>query len=234
MFGLIPEVSAVVLAGAAWAVRGRSSQVFAPSVWHGSRGRPSLALTFDDGPSEATPELLRLLERYRVQATFFVVGSNVQRLPSVLKETAAAGHEIGNHTWSHPVLFFLTPGSIAGELERTQQEIGVVTGRTPAYFRPPFGVRGFGLRQAQQSLGLHGVIWTVLGRDWVLGSDAIVKRVLAKAGPGGIICLHDGRETRPQPDVRKTIEAVDRLIPLLGERGYRFETVSQILCPTKN
>jgi peptidoglycan-N-acetylglucosamine deacetylase len=222
------------LAGAVWAVRGRSSRVFAPSVWHGSRNRPSLALTFDDGPSEATPELLRLLERYRVRATFFVCGWNVQRLPSVLKETAGAGHEIGNHTWSHPMLFFHAPAAIAAELERTQQEIAAVTGRPPVYFRPPFGVRGFGLRRIQQGLGLLGVTWTVLSRDWMLERDAIVKRVGDKAGPGGIICLHDGRETKPRPDVRKTIEAVDRLIPLLGERGYRFETVSQILCPTTN
>jgi peptidoglycan/xylan/chitin deacetylase (PgdA/CDA1 family) len=233
MRGLVLGATLGAAAGVAWAVRGRSAAVLAPSVWRGSGTRPSLALTFDDGPSESTPELLRVLERHRARATFFVCGLNVRRLPAILQETAA-GHEIGNHTWSHPLLCFHSPKTIAGELERTQQAIAGVSGTLPALFRAPYGVRGFGLREAQRRLNLLGVMWTVIGRDWTLGMDAIVKRVATAARPGGIICLHDGRKTNPRPDVRATVEAVDRLIPLLRERGFRFETVSQILCPTTN
>src|SRR5580765_7165695 len=86
----------------AWAVRGRSASVFGRSVWRGPRNRRAVALTFDDGPSESTPEILKILEEYGVTATFFQCGANVDRLPQVAREVAAKGHEVGNHTYSHP------------------------------------------------------------------------------------------------------------------------------------
>src|SRR5947207_1018165 len=89
----------------AYAVRGRSSTLLAPSVYRGSRHRRSIALTFDDGPSEGTNQLLEILNRYQAPATFFVCGMNVRRLPGVAHATAAAGHEIGNHSYSHPPLY---------------------------------------------------------------------------------------------------------------------------------
>src|SRR5215469_553206 len=96
--------AAVVGAGAflAYAVRGRSSRIFGPSVWHGDRSRKTIALSFDDGPSESTPELLEILEKHRVPATFFMCGQNVERLPSIARQVAAAGHAVGNHSDSHP------------------------------------------------------------------------------------------------------------------------------------
>src|SRR4051794_13065300 len=90
----------------AYAVRGRSSTLLAPSVYRGPRDRRAIALTFDDGPSEGTHELLELLGRLAIPATFFVCGMNVRRLPQTLRETVAAGHEIGNHSYSHPALYF--------------------------------------------------------------------------------------------------------------------------------
>src|SRR5436190_13522641 len=90
----------------AYAVRGRSSTMLAPSVYRGSRHRPAIALTFDDGPSEGTSRLLDLLNRLGTPATFFVCGMNVRRLPQVLRDTVEAGHEIGNHSYSHPALYF--------------------------------------------------------------------------------------------------------------------------------
>src|SRR5215472_3734031 len=87
----------------AWAVRGRSSQVFGPSSWRGTSARRTLALTFDDGPSEDTPRLLEILDRHRVPATFFQIGLNVQRLPGIARAVSGAGHAIGNHTYSHPI-----------------------------------------------------------------------------------------------------------------------------------
>src|SRR3569832_2035335 len=99
-----PTVAAAAAASLAWAVRGRSAGVFGRSCWRGSRSRPSIALTFDDGPSEGTGQLLEVLERYGVPATFFQCGANVDRLPAAAREAAAAGHEIGNHTYSHPLL----------------------------------------------------------------------------------------------------------------------------------
>ncbi|MFN3322287.1 MAG: polysaccharide deacetylase family protein [Bryobacteraceae bacterium] len=215
----------------AYGVRGRSSSFFGPSVFRGARTRPSVALTFDDGPSESTPDLLDVLDQCGVKATFFQCGAPVRRLPEIARAVAEAGHEIGNHTYSHAALYLRSPRFIYEELLRAQDTIGEVTGIRPRLFRAPLGARWFGLRQAQERLGLLGVMWTTIGRDWTLPAPKIAKRIQAGAEPGAIICLHDGRDTRPNPDVRPTIEAVRQVIPQLRDRGFEFETVSQILCP---
>src|SRR6185369_52482 len=106
-----------------YAVRGRSSTVFGPSIYHGDRSRPALALTFDDGPSESTPALLEILAEHNVLATFFMCGKNVRRLPAVARAVAAAGHEIGNHSDSHPRFDFKSPEFIYGELALAQETI---------------------------------------------------------------------------------------------------------------
>jgi peptidoglycan/xylan/chitin deacetylase (PgdA/CDA1 family) len=215
-----------------YAVRGRSSTVFGPSVYRGTRSRPALALTFDDGPSESTPDLLQILHRHSVPATFFMCGYNVRRLPVIAGEVAAAGHEIGNHSESHPRLNFHSPQFIHRELAQAQETIRGATGAIPHLFRAPYGVRWFGLRQAQQRLDLLGVMWTILGRDWRWPAERVSRLLLERAANGAIICLHDGRRVERSPDVRATLEAVASVIPALKERGFRFETVSQILCPT--
>jgi peptidoglycan/xylan/chitin deacetylase (PgdA/CDA1 family) len=216
----------------AWAVSGRSSSVFGPSVYRGARDRPSIALTFDDGPSESTPELLDMLAGFGAQATFFLCGENVRRLPQVARETARRGHEIGNHSYTHSCYCLRSPGFIREQLARAQQAITEATGIAPVFFRAPYGVRWFGLRKIQRQLGLTGVMWTAIGWDWKLPAGRIVERLRRAAGNGAIFCLHDGRDNRPHPDIRPTLEAVRRLIPELSARGFRFETVSQILCPT--
>lgn len=216
----------------AYAVRGRSSTVFGPSVYRGPASRRAVALTFDDGPSEGTPELLEILREHRVQATFFVCGMNVARLPEVARSVAAGGHELGNHSWSHPMFSFRTSAFIHSELAQTQNVIEETTGQLPSLFRAPFGVRWFGVGNAQRSLRLLGVMWTVIGLDWKLRADAIAARVLHGTSGGGIICLHDGRGVTQKPDTRETLTAVRRIIPALRSQGYSFETVSQLLCPT--
>jgi peptidoglycan/xylan/chitin deacetylase (PgdA/CDA1 family) len=215
----------------AYGVRGRSSTLFGPSVWRGVSDRPAIALTFDDGPSECTSELLEVLERRGVRATFFQCGMHVRRLPSVAREVAGAGHEIGNHSDSHPYFCFRPGGAIYRELARAQEAIVEASGIRPSLFRAPFGVRWFGLRRAQSRLGLLGVMWTALGSDWKLPGTAVAARLAAAAANGAIFCLHDGRGVQPAPDIRATLEAVGRLVPELEDRGYHFETVSEILCP---
>ncbi len=230
---IVPALAftAGAVAGAGWAVRGRASSVLAPSIWRGPKDRPVVALTFDDGPSESTPAVLELLARHNISATFFQCGANVERLPAIARATHAAGHEIGNHSYAHPLFCFKSPAFIHGELERAQQAIEMHTGARPALFRAPFGVRWPGLRAAQASLGLTGAMWTVIGYDWNLAAEGVVRRVLGSVSNGAIICLHDGRELRANPDIRSTLGAVERMIPALQDRGYRFETVSR-LCQT--
>ena len=228
-------LAGAALAGAAgilaWGARSRSSQLFAPSVWHGDRSRRSLALTFDDGPSESTPELLAVLKGFGIPATFFCCGVHVRRLGDITRQIAAEGHEVGNHSDSHSRLWLRSPAFIGQELQRAQESITETTGKTPALFRAPYGVRWFGLAAAQSRFGLLGVMWSVIGRDWVLDGPSVANRITGAAN-GDIICLHDARELAPNPDIRNTIEAVRRAVPTLLDQGFRFETVSQ-LCQTK-
>lgn len=230
----LPIAGGLCGAGAflAWAVRGRSSSIFGRSVWRGSPHRRAVALTFDDGPSESTPTILDILARYRVPATFFQVGANVERLPAVARAVADAGHAIGNHSYTHPLFCFRSPGFIEADLRRAQQAIQTHTGVKPEWFRAPFGVRWFGMGRAQRRLGLTGVMWSAIGYDWKRKSDAVFRHLANRASNGAILCLHDGRELRARPDIGATVEAVRRLVPTLLERGYEFETVSRLLCPT--
>ena len=237
----MPSPASATIAGAAaaagfaaWAVRGRSASVFAPSVWRGPRDQRAVALTFDDGPCEATPRILEVLSRYGVPATFFQCGVNVERAPARAREVVAAGHEIGNHTYTHPMLHFRRREFIEEQIARAQSAILDHTGVTPRWFRAPFGVRWFGLRRAQRRFGLTGVMWTVIGYDWNLKADAIIGRVIRGVSNGVIICLHDGRELQTAPDTKETVEAVKGLVPRLLDRGYELRTVSRLICPTKS
>ena len=216
----------------AWAVRGRASGVFGPSVWRGPQDRRSVALTFDDGPSESTPRILDILARYGVAATFFQCGANVERLPEIARAVRDAGHAIGNHSYSHSPFYFRSPRFMEEELRLAQDAIGEHTGVRPRWFRAPYGVRWFGVGEVQRRLKLMGVMWTVIGYDWKLKSDAIVHRVAKGVSNGAIVCLHDGRELRPRPDIEVTVEAVRRLVPFLLDQGFRFHTVGRLICPT--
>src|ERR1051326_6007987 len=156
-----------------YAVRGRSSSLFGASVYHGDRTLPAMALTFDDGPSESTPKLLDILAKHSVHATFFMCGSNLRRCREIAREVLARGHEVGNHTDSHPRFDFKSPAFIYREMATATEVIAETTGATPHWFRAPYGVRWFGVGPAQQSLGLTGVMWTVIGRDWRWSSDRV-------------------------------------------------------------
>lgn len=218
----------------AYAVRGRSATLLADSVYHGVRSRPAIALTFDDGPSESTPALLEILDRHRVPATFFQCGANIRRLPGIARQVSQAGHEIGNHSDTHPYFCLRSPAAMQRELSRAQASIEDATGAKPRFFRAPYGVRWFGLRAAQRQLGLMGVMWTSIGVDWKLPSDRIVSRLLQGACNGAIFCLHDGRLLEPRPNIDATLAAVRLVIPALIDQGFHFEKITDILCPTKN
>ena len=231
--GVIAAGSLVSAAAAfGYAVRAPSSSLLAPSVYRGTTERRAIALTFDDGPSESTTEVLEILHRYRAPSTFFQCGRNVRRLPVVSREVLSAGHEIGNHTDSHPRLNFKSSAFIYRELARAQGSIQDATGISPRLFRAPFGVRWFGLREAQARLGLLGVMWTAIGVDWKWPEEKIVARLLKSVQSGAIFCLHDGRELTVKPDISPTLGALRRLLPVLIDRGFHFERVTDILCPT--
>lgn len=236
---MITELAAAGTAalGAGWmayAVRGRSSQVFCPAIWRVKTARPLVALTFDDGPGPGTLQVLELLDRHRVQATFFFCGANARRWPQIARQVAEAGHEIGNHSDTHPYLVFRSRQFMTDELRRAQRALEDITGRRVRWFRPPFGARWFGIGSVLEELGLQCVMWTVIGNDWKWPGPVVAEHVIRNRAPGAIVCLHDGRNLQPQPDISSTVEALRLVIPGLLNRGFQFETISNLLCQTSS
>ncbi len=222
---------ALIAAGAVttYGIVGKSSRLFGPSVYRGSAQRRSIALTFDDGPSPSSLLLLDYLQRESIPATFFQCGMNVERHPEIARAVAAAGHQIGNHTYSHPKLLFKSTAFMTSEFERAQAAIEAATGVLPRYFRAPYGYRWFGIGTAQRRFNLMGVMWTVIGQDWRLPAPEIASYVLDRASSGGIVCLHDGRGIRTNPDVTPMLKALPTIVPALKDRGYRFCTLNDLL-----
>lgn len=220
-------------------VHGHRSRVFGRAVRRGPAQRRSVALTFDDGPSPGTLPLLEYLAEQGIRATFFQCGLNVLRHREIAERVWDGGHEIGNHTFAHgripPRLSrspnLRSPADIYRDLERTQEVLAEVTGEAPTLFRPPYGLRWFGLGRAQTRLGLTGVLWTAIGHDWEWPADRVARHVLQQVSPGGIVCLHDGRDIQQGVDVSEMLIAVKSIVAGLREQGYGFETVSELLRP---
>jgi peptidoglycan/xylan/chitin deacetylase (PgdA/CDA1 family) len=237
--GFTALIAGIAVAVVSYGVRGRSAQIFGRSVYRGSGRRRSIALTFDDGPSESTPALLEYLAEQGVKATFFQCGVNVVRHGEIARAVHAAGHEIGNHTFSHMRLCprigwklnLQSSKSIYREFSETQRVIEDAVGVVPSLLRAPYGLRWIGLRHAQKRLGLIGVMWTVIGHDWEWKAREIADFVLDRSSAGGILCLHDGRDIQRGANVSEMLEAVKLIVPVLKERGFRFETVSELLQP---
>lgn len=223
-------VAAAAAGTMGYAVRGRSATLIAPSHWRGPADRKAIALTFDDGPSESTPELLNVLDEHQAKCTFFPIGRNVERLPEIAREIVRRGHELGNHSYTHSPFYLRHPQYIEDEIAIAQEVIADVSGERPRWLRAPYGCRWFGLKEAQQRHGLTGVMWSGNGLDWKRDAKAVHRRLKGASRNGAILLLHDGRERNLRPDVRNTIDAVRRLLPELREQGYHLCTVSDLLC----
>ncbi len=203
--------------------------------------RQSIALTFDDGPSPGTLALLDQLSNFGVKATFFQCGANVLRYPKIALAVRDAGHEIGNHTFSHARLAprpswnpnLRLPSFVFKEFADAQRIFVKELGVSPVVMRVPYGIHWFGTGAVRKKLGLTDVQWTVIGHDWEWPANQVTDFVLREASPGGIICLHDGRDTRPSPDIETTLTAVSRIVSVLLDRGYEFETVSSLMQPDR-
>ena len=186
-----------------------------------------IALTFDDGPHpRITPKILDILAEYGIKATFFEVGENIELYPDVSRRVVAEGHEIGNHTYTHPHLAKTDYCSLLDEVSRCEKTITEITGVKPSLFRPPEGVIDGKVRKVAENSGYSLIVWTVDTRDWAKTSaDAIVKNVLGNINSGDIILMHDYTSGNCH-----TIEALRRMIPALRDMGYEFVTVGELLC----
>ncbi len=180
-----------------------------------------VSLTFDDGPSAThTPKVLRTLAHYDVTATFFVLGERVAKMPEVTASIADAGHEIGNHTWSHRSLRSLWKSQIRDEVCRTNAAVHSATGRRPTLFRPPFGRFAPSALPLLGALGMDMVLWSADGTDWDTDDPAaIAARIVKEAKPGAIILLHDSNAV--------TVAALPLVIQGLRARGYEIRPVGE-------
>lgn len=183
-----------------------------------------VAMTFDDGPHPThTPRLLDMLKERGLRATFYLIGNRVVQYPQIARRIAEEGHEIGNHSWSHPFMDRLSDAAVTREIDQTTDAIFQVTGRPPVTFRPPYGA--FSRRQRT---GLHTarslptILWSVDPQDWRRpGAQTVARRILQNARPGGIILSHDIH--------RGTIDAMPQTLNGLAQGGLTCVTVSQIL-----
>lgn len=179
-----------------------------------------IALTFDDGPHPIyTEELLAVLSKADVKATFFLLGENIERYPEEVKEIADGQHLIGNHTYHHVQITTLDCQEACCEINATNQLIEELTGETPQYVRPPFGTWNDDL---EKNLDMIPVLWTIDTLDWTTSNvDQIVRCVMKNAKENSIILMHDS--------YKSTVQAVERLIPLLEAEGYEFVTVDEMI-----
>lgn len=206
-----------------------------PIVSRGEGERPEIALSFDDGPSRWTAGVAAVFEENRCNATFFLRGPAVEERPEAVAALAAAGHELGNHLWSHSDSTTLTRDKLRAELERTADAIEAAGGRRPDLARPPYFKGPQQVAAAANGCGVRAIILrSIAVADWAASSaEQIVEPVLERSSPGDIICLHDGisSDERDSDSRDPTAEAVRQLVPALLERGLRPVTVSQLLAP---
>jgi peptidoglycan/xylan/chitin deacetylase (PgdA/CDA1 family) len=215
-FGNAILFAVLIVPGIGWLVVGQTSL---PR----EQGR-CVALTFDDGPTpEVTRKVLDVLRAKGVRATFFFVGRQVETNPDLARLVRNEGHVIGNHTYSHPLLFcFLTPGQLRRELTRGQDAIRQATGVTPRLFRSPVGLRHPLLASALVRMGLDFVLWSVRTYDTRSpGVESLRQRILDHVHPGAIVLLHDRRGR----GASAMLEALPDVIDQLRARGYRLVTV---------
>ncbi|WP_211257189.1 polysaccharide deacetylase family protein [Streptomyces megasporus] len=208
-------LSALTAAGPAQA--GQPNATVVDSTRHGGR---TLALTFDDGPNPTdTPRLLKVLREHRVKAVFCLWGDHVRRHPELVRAIVKGGHTLCNHTMRHDDMSTWSPEDIRADLEATNAEIRkVVPGVPIRYFRAPYGSWG-ATPEVAAEMGMQPLGWRLAIGDWEPpGTDELVRRVVEGVTPGAVVLMHDGGGDRSQ-----TVEAVDRIVPLLRADGWRFD-----------
>lgn len=179
-----------------------------------------IVLTFDDGPHpKVTPRILAVLEKHQVKATFFMIGLNVAKYPEVAAQVAAAGHEVANHSWSHPNLTKLTTAQMNAEIDKTNEAIYEATGKNVRTYRPPYGKIDDCVRT---TISLTPVLWNIDTRDWQHKTPALtLENVKQQAKADGILLMHDIHE--------ESADALEAVILYLKQQGYEFVTASELL-----
>jgi peptidoglycan/xylan/chitin deacetylase (PgdA/CDA1 family) len=185
---------------------------------------PYIAMTFDDGPhATLTPKLLDLLAAHHIKATFFLIGQNVVDHPEIVQRAIREGHEVGNHSWSHPNLGKMSDDAVRRELRRTDEAIQNATGKKPTIMRPPYGsMTARQKRWIHEEFGYDIILWDVDPLDWKEpGPTTVCNRILKETRPGSIVLSHDIH--------RGTIEAMPATLEQLEAKHFKFVTVSELI-----
>ncbi|MGC2743893.1 MAG: polysaccharide deacetylase family protein [Candidatus Angelobacter sp.] len=228
----LASATAAGISYAGYATMAPASQLYGRTLTHGSD--PSeMALTFDDGPNDPhTMRLLDVLAKHNARATFFLIGRYVRQRPDIARAILAAGHEIGNHTDSHPNLVLVSAGRLRQELSDCGKALEDALGEKIALFRPPFGGRRPNVLRTARGMGLRPVMWSVSGHDWSAKSAAAIAEKVTrqvdacKKPQGEIVLLHDGGHLAFGIDRGFTVEAVRKLLEHYADK--RFVTVSAL------
>ena len=243
---LISVPAAVIVTGgvAAYGAVYPRAQLFGSTICR-TNSRRKLAITFDDGPNPAiTPQLLDLLDRYQAKATFFVIGRFVRECPDLVKETAARGHLIGNHTEAHRNLTWLSPSQVTVELRLCHHAITNAVGAPAKWFRPPYGFRNPWVIPAATELGCKTAMWTLIPGDWLeRPAEWLIHRMepiaahaqraaihapkSAATGTGDVLCLHDGYHKELNYDRTRTLAALEHWLPRWRDLGLQFVTMDE-------
>ena len=225
------SVAAWLLAApAAWAGYTWGSHLLTlGSVWRGPRAERKVALTFDDGPDpEQTPRILDILAAHGVSATFFLIGERAVREGAVVRRIAAAGHDLGNHTWSHRSLWLSGPRETARQVRQGHDAIAQAAGAPPRYFRPPWGMTNLALFALLPGLGTPCVFWTVQTEGRYPARPALqVERARRRVAPGTIFDLHDA-DGVPGAGGR-LVQALPAMLAMLQAEGYSLAPLRDLL-----
>jgi peptidoglycan/xylan/chitin deacetylase (PgdA/CDA1 family) len=228
---LVGTAALTAAAAAAYQSMATTGQWYGRTFTGLARGEKRLALTYDDGPNDPhTLRLLNVLARHDVRATFFLIGRYVQRRPDIAREIVRAGHVIGNHTFTHPLLIFRSETEIRRELSDCRAALDAAVGEHSNLFRPPFGGRRPAVLRIARELGLEPVMWSVTGYDWNAPPAAIIERKVTRQVRGGdVILLHDGGHKQMGADRSQTVLATDRLIARYKSEGNEFVTIPEMM-----
>jgi peptidoglycan/xylan/chitin deacetylase (PgdA/CDA1 family) len=232
----ITLASAAAASYAGYATMAPASQLYGRTVTHGS-DPGQMALTFDDGPNDPhTMHLLDVLAAHNARATFFLIGRYVRERPEIARAVLAAGHEIGNHTFSHPNLVLVSARRLRQELDDCRKALEDAVGTKTTLFRPPFGGRRPSVLRTARGLGLSPIMWSVTGYDWNAKSpDAIVGKVVRQVesrrrAQAEVVLLHDGGHLAFGADRSHTVEATQRLLERYA--GKEFVSISNLRSAT--
>lgn len=227
---LIGLAAAAAASAAGYQSMAPTGQWYGRTIASGARGSKQIALTYDDGPNDPhTLKLLDVLAKHSVRATFFMIGRYVRQRPDIARAVAQAGHVIGNHTFTHPLLIFKSEAQTRTQLLDCRSALQDAIGEHSNLFRPPFGGRRPATLRIARSLGLETVMWNVTGYDWNAPPAATIERKVVRQMRGGdVILLHDGGHRTMGTDRAQTVMATDNLIRRYKDQGYEFATVGEI------